>query len=59
MILGRMWIGVVLCVICRYIGDFVTGVEIPETHSVKPLCFVSAESANDVVGIRQDFSDLV
>ena len=40
-------------------GDFVLAVEFSETVSVNTLFFVSADSANDVVGLRPDFGDLV
>ena len=59
MILGRMWIGIVICVNCLYITNFVLVVEFPEMHFVNALYFVSDDSGKDIVGIRQDFGDLV
>ena len=48
-----------LCVIRRYIRNFVLGLEFSTTHSVDVLCPVGAKSATDVVVSRQDYGDFV
>ena len=59
MVICRMWIGVVLCVIGRDVGNFVPGVNFSKTQSVNALSPVGANSTDDVVGMRQDFGDFV
>ena len=54
-----MWIKVVLCFVCQYLSDFFLWFKFRYTHSLDALYYVVVDLANDIVGVRQHFGDVV